>query len=36
MLTNVVGLREDETEMRIISAKKATKKEQKAYAGEKL
>jgi uncharacterized DUF497 family protein len=29
-------LREDETEMRIISAKKATKKEQKAYAGEKL
>jgi uncharacterized DUF497 family protein len=29
-------LREDETEIRIISAKKATKKEQKAYTGEKL
>ena len=29
-------LREDETEIRIISAKKATKKEQKAYSGDKL
>ena len=29
-------LREDETEIRIISARKATKKEQKAYTGEKL
>ncbi len=29
-------LREDETKIRIISAKKAMKKEQKAYAGEKL
>jgi uncharacterized DUF497 family protein len=29
-------LREDETEIRIISAKKATKKEQKVYTGEKL
>ncbi len=29
-------LREDETEIRVISARKATKKEQKAYTGEKL
>ena len=29
-------LREDGTEIRIISARKATKKEQKAYIGEKL
>ncbi len=29
-------LRKDEAEIRIISAKKATKKEQKAYFGEKL
>ncbi len=29
-------LRKDETEIRVISARKATKKEQKAYAGEKL
>lgn len=29
-------LREDETEIRIISARKATKKEQKVYTGEKL
>ena len=29
-------LREDETEIRIISARKAMKKEQKAYTGEKL
>jgi len=29
-------LREDGTEIRIISARKATKKEQKAYTGEKL
>jgi len=29
-------LREDETEIRIISARKATKKEQKAYTGENL
>ncbi|RZB31301.1 MAG: uncharacterized protein SRB2_04826 [Desulfobacteraceae bacterium Eth-SRB2] len=29
-------LREDETEIRIISDRKATKKEQKSYTGEKL
>ncbi len=29
-------LRKDETEIRVISARKATKMEQKAYAGEKL
>ena len=29
-------LREDETEIRIISARRATKKEQKGYTGEKL
>ena len=29
-------LRGDETEIRIISARKATKKEQQAYTGEKL
>ena len=29
-------LREDETEIRIMSARKATKKEQKAYPGRKL
>ncbi|MBW1728839.1 MAG: BrnT family toxin [Deltaproteobacteria bacterium] len=29
-------LRENETEIRIISARKATKKEQKAYTGENL
>ena len=29
-------LRKDGTEIRIISARKATKKEQKAYSGEKL
>ena len=29
-------LREDETEIRIISSRKATKKEQKAYRGEKI
>ncbi len=29
-------LRGDETEIRVISARKATKKEQKAYTGEKL
>jgi uncharacterized DUF497 family protein len=29
-------LRKDETAIRIISARKATKNEQKAYAGEKL
>ncbi|MBW2366977.1 MAG: BrnT family toxin [Deltaproteobacteria bacterium] len=36
VLVVIFTLRKEETEIRIISARKATKKEQKAYIGEKI